>query len=83
VLFQRPAALARSCILSNTLTLPFYVQSDTGAFSIYGLSVAASAGALAQLQALAPLLAPLGSALNVTAGGSDTGGCNRKSSSSG
>lgn len=48
-------------------------QSDTGAFSIYGLSVSAGPNALAQLQALAPLLAPLGSGMNITAGGSDTG----------
>ena len=48
------------------------MESDTGAFSIYGLSVSAGAGALAQLQALAPLLAPLGSGLNITAGESDT-----------
>ena len=34
--------------------------------------MSAGAGALAQLQVLAPLLAPLGSALNVTAGESDT-----------
>jgi carboxypeptidase Q len=50
----------------------FVMESDTGAFGIYGLSVTANATALAQLQALAPLLAPLGSALSVVAGGDDT-----------
>ena len=48
------------------------MESDTGAFGIYGLSVTASAAALAQLQAFAPLLEPIGAALNVTSGGEDT-----------
>ena len=43
----------------------FAMESDTGAFSIYGLSVTAPADALAQLQALAPLLAPIGAGLGV------------------
>lgn len=50
------------------------MESDTGAFTPYGLSVTASPAALAQLQALAPLLTPLspiGAAPNVTTGGED------------
>jgi carboxypeptidase Q len=50
----------------------FVMESDTGAFGIYGLSVTANTNAIAQLQALAPLFAPLGSAVNITAGGDDT-----------
>ncbi len=50
----------------------FAMESDTGAFAIYGLSVTAPASALAQLQALAPLLAPIGAGLGVQAGGDDT-----------
>jgi carboxypeptidase Q len=48
------------------------MESDTGAFFIYGLSVTGPASALAQLQALAPLLAPIGSGLGVELGGDDT-----------
>ena len=50
----------------------FAMESDTGAFSIYGLSVTAPADALAQLQALTPLLAPIGAGLGVELGGDDT-----------
>lgn len=47
------------------------MESDTGAFGLYGLSYVGGPAALAQLQALAPLLAPIGAA-NVTVGGDDT-----------
>jgi carboxypeptidase Q len=50
----------------------FVMESDTGAFSIYGLSVNAPPAALTQLQALAPLFSAIASAVNVTAGGDDT-----------
>lgn len=50
----------------------FAMESDTGAFGIYGLSVTGPASALAQLQALAPLLAPIGAGLGVEIGGDDT-----------
>ena len=50
----------------------FAMESDTGAFGIYGLSVTAPPAALAQLQALAPLLAPIGAGLGIQAGGDDT-----------
>jgi carboxypeptidase Q len=49
----------------------FAMESDTGAFGIYGLSVTGPASALAQLQALAPLLAPIGAGLGVELGGDD------------
>ena len=49
----------------------FALESDTGAFALYGLSYSGGAAGLAQLQALSPLLADLG-ATNVTAGGTDT-----------
>lgn len=49
----------------------FAMESDTGAFGLYGLSFTGSADALAQLQLLSPLLEPLGH-MNVTTGGSDT-----------
>jgi len=50
----------------------FAFESDTGAFGIYGLSVTAPPAALAQLRALAPLLAPIGAAEGVELGGDDT-----------
>jgi carboxypeptidase Q len=50
----------------------FAFESDTGAFGIYGLSVTANPDALAQLRALAPLLAPIGAAEGVEIGGDDT-----------
>lgn len=50
----------------------FAFESDTGAFGIYGLSVTAKPVALAQLQALAPLLKPIGAAEGVEMGGDDT-----------
>ena len=49
----------------------FVMESDTGAFALWGLSYSGGAAGLAQLQALAPLLVPL-NASNVHAGGSDT-----------
>ena len=50
----------------------FAMESDTGAFGIYGLSVTAPPAALAQLRALAPLLAPIGAAQGIELGGDDT-----------
>ena len=62
-------AIDYASTFSNT---SFAMESDTGAFAIYGLSVTANGAALAQLRALAPLLAPLGSGLGVELGGDDT-----------
>jgi carboxypeptidase Q len=47
------------------------MESDTGAFGLYGLSYVGGPSALLQLQTLAPLLAGVG-ATNVTVGGDDT-----------
>ena len=49
----------------------FAMESDTGAFALWGLSYVGGPAGLAQLQALSPLLAPL-NASNVAVGGSDT-----------
>lgn len=49
----------------------FVMESDTGAFALWGLSYSGGAAGLAQLQMLAPLLGGL-NASNVHVGGDDT-----------